>query len=223
MNIEQELKRVADTYTRQGYQVTIRPGPEALPPFARDFKVEILCKRGMEGVLVAVKRDRDEAATDSELARYAEITGLQKGWRFDLAVVEAQRPSTQEIDGASDFSEEDIQSSFADASEMVRAGYLRPAVITAWAGLEAAMRLRLRAAGERAGWGAAPRSMLNELYSNGFITVEEFRDLENLYRVSNQIVHGFASTRASEGEAVQFLRDVGHRLIEESRTAQLST
>jgi REase_AHJR-like len=223
MDFEQELKRVADTYTRQGYQVTIRPDPEALPPFARDFKVEILGKRGTEGVLVSVKKDRDEAAADPSLTRYAESTGFQKGWRFDLAVVEAERPSTHEIDGASDFSEEDIQNSFNDASEMVRAGYLRPAVITAWAGLEAAMRLRLRAAGERAGWGVAPRGLLNELYSNGSITAEELQKLENLFRVRNQIVHGFASTRASEGGAVQFLCDVGQRLIEESRTAQLST
>ena len=222
MDFEQELKRVADTYTRQGYQVTTRPDPPDLPAFARDFKVEIVGKRGTEGVLVAVKRDRDEAASDSNLTRYAETTGLQKGWRFDFAVLESEKPSSHEIDGANDFSEEDIRKSFVDASEMVHAGYLRPAVITAWAGLEAAMRSRLRAAGERAGWGAAPRGMLNELYSNGFITVDEFRKLENLFRVRNQIVHGFASPLASDGGAVQFLRDVGHRLIEESRTAQLS-
>ncbi|MFI5453813.1 MAG: hypothetical protein ACHRXM_00010 [Isosphaerales bacterium] len=222
MDFEQELKRVADTYARQGYQVTIRPDPESLPPFARDFKVEVLGKRGMEGVLVAVKKDRDEVAADSNLTRYAETTGLQKGWRFDFAVLEAERPSSNEIDGANDFSEEDIHKSFTEASEMVRVGFVRPAVITAWAGFEAAMRLRLRAAGERAGWGAAPRSMLNELYSSGVINVEEFRKLENLFRVRNQIVHGFISPLASEGGAVQFLCDVGHRLIEESRTAQLS-
>jgi len=222
MDFEHELKQVADTYARQGYQVTIRPDPAALPPFARDFKVEILGKRGMEGVLVAVKKDRDEVATDSNLTRYAETTGSQKGWRFDLAVLEAQRSSSNEIDGANDFSEEDIHKSFIEASEMVRVGFVRPAVVTAWAGFEAAMRLRLRAAGERAGWGAAPRGMLNELYSNGVINFEEFRKLENLFRVRNQIVHGFISPLASEEGAVQFLGDVGHRLIEESRTAQLS-
>jgi hypothetical protein len=223
MDFEQELKRVADTYARQGYQVTIRPDPKALPPFARDFKIEILGKRGTEGVLVSVRKDRDEVAADSSLTRYAETTGLQKGWRFDFAVLEAEKPSTNEIDGANDFSEVDIHKSFDEALEMVRVGFVRPAVITAWAAFEAAMRLRLRAAGERAGWGAAPRSMLNELYSNGVINAEEFRKLETLFRVRNQIVHGFISPVASEGGTVQFLSDVGNRLIEESRTAQVST
>jgi hypothetical protein len=222
MDFEQELKRVADTYARQGYQVTIRPSPEALPPFAKDFRVEVLGKRATDGVLVAVKKARDEVAVDSNLTRYAEATGLQKGWRFDLAVLEAEGPSSTDIDGANDFSEEDIEKSFSESLQMVRAGFGRPALITAWAGFEAAMRLRLRAAGERAGWGSAPRTMLNELYSNGIFAVEEFRKLENLFRVRNQIVHGFISSLASEGASVQFLCDLGHRLIEESRTAEVS-
>ena len=125
--------------------------------------------------------------------------------------------------GQANFSEEDMEKSFGESLDMVRLGFLRPAVITAWAGFEAAMRLKLRAAGEREGWGSSPRSMLNELYSNGVINVEEFRKLETLSRVRNQIVHGFISSLAPEGGAVQFLCDIGHRLIEESRNATLVT
>jgi hypothetical protein len=55
-----------------------------------------------------VKKDRDEVAKDSNLTRYAETTGLQQGWRFDLAVLDAARPSSKKIDGANDFSKEDI-------------------------------------------------------------------------------------------------------------------
>ena len=64
MDFEKELKRVAGLYAGQGFQVVVRPGPEDLPPFARDFKVEILGKRAAEGVLVAVKRNREEMAAD---------------------------------------------------------------------------------------------------------------------------------------------------------------
>jgi hypothetical protein len=221
MDFDQELKRLADTYASQGYQVTIRPNPGALPAFAKDFRIEILGTRGTEGVLVAVKKNLDEAAADSNLTRYAEITGLQKGWRFDFAVLEAADPSSREFDGAREFSEEDIEESFNQSLNMVRLGFLRPAVITAWAGFEAAMRLRLRAAGERTGWESSPRSMLNELYSNGVLNVAEFRKLETLARLRNQIVRGFISPLASEGGAVQVLCDIGQRLIEESQNANL--
>lgn len=221
MDFDQELKRLADTYENRGYQVTIRPKSEALPSFAKDFQIEILGTRGNEGVLVAVKKNLDEAAADSNLPRYAEVTGLQTSWRFDFAVLEAANPSSKEIDGAREFSEEDIEESFDQSLNMVRLEFLRPAVIAAWAGFEATMRLRLRAAGERAGWGSSPRSMLNELYSNGIINVEEFRKLETLSRLRNQVAHGFNSPLASEEGVVQFLCDVGRRLIEESQNANL--
>jgi REase_AHJR-like len=223
MDFEQELKRVADSYARQGYQVTIRPDAGVLPAFAKDFKLEILGMRGTEGVLVAVKRDRDAFAADSNLTRYAEITSLNQGWRFDFAILEAEKPSAREIDGAADFSEEDITRSFDESLNMVRHGFLRPAVITAWAGFEAAMRLRLRSEGESVGWGTAPRTMLNELYSNGVIDIEEFHKLERLSRVRNQIAHGFISAIAPEGGAVEFLSEIGRRLTEESRHVSLPT
>ncbi len=223
MDFEQELQRVAARYTGHGYQVTIRPKPEDLPSFAKDFQIEILGKRGNQGVLVAVKKDRDEMAADSNLTRYAEVTGLQKEWRFDFAILEAENPSAREIDGAQEFEAGDIVKAFDESLEMARLGFFRPAVITAWAGFEAAMRLRVRAAGERTGWGSSSRSMLNVLYSNGVLDIEDFRRLETLSRVRNQIVHGFLSSLAADGGAVQFLCETGGRLVEESRNAKLPT
>ncbi len=217
MDFEREMRRVAETYAAQGYEVIIRPGADQLPPFAKDFKIEILARRGAEGVLVAVKRDRDEVAADADLTRYAEITHSHRGWKFDFAIVDASKPSARDIDEAQEFTEEDIEKTFEDAIRMSELNFLRPAVITAWAGFEAAMRLRLRAAGERIGWGTSPQTMLNELYSNGLVTVDDFRKLEALFRVRNQIAHGFISSLASDGGAVRFLCDAGRRLMEDAR------
>jgi hypothetical protein len=79
MDLLQELKRVADAYRGQGYDVIVRPNPDQLPPFAKDFNVEIVGRRGAEGVLVAVRKNRDEVAADNDMQRYAEITGTQPG------------------------------------------------------------------------------------------------------------------------------------------------
>ena len=56
-------------------------------------------------------------AGDLNLAEYAEITASQAGWRFDLAVVEEGKPSTKDINGAPDFSADDIER-FERAPEM---------------------------------------------------------------------------------------------------------
>ncbi len=95
-------------------------------------------------------------------------------------------------------------------------GFIRAAVITAWSALESAMRMRMRAAGEPAGWGTEPREMLNELYSSGLLASDEFNHLERLYQVRNQIVHGFVSP-SLDGGMVAFMAGLARRFVEESR------
>jgi uncharacterized protein YutE (UPF0331/DUF86 family) len=221
MDIEDELNRIADAYRAQGYSAIVRPGPDQLPLFAKDFKVEIVCRRGAEGVLVSVKKNRDEVAADNNMQRYAEIAGTQPGWRFDFAILEAENPKAREVRGAREFSSEDITRSLDQAEELRRAGFTRFAVIAAWAALEAAMRMRMRASGQEAGWGSMPRQMLKELYSAGALSPDEFRRVEIASQFRNQIVHGFTSqqveTGNSEAATVQLLSDVARRLVSESQ------
>ncbi len=221
MEFDQQLEQIVKRYAAEGYQTFVRPGPAALPPFAKDFKVDILAKRGDGGVLAQVKRNRQDLAADSDTPRYAEITNNQPGWRFDFFVLEGENPLAREPRDAKEFSGDDIRKALADAEELARAGFLRPAAVTAWAALEAAMRMRLRAAGENAGWGTMPRSLLNELYSSGVFSEEEFSKLEKLSHLRNQIVHGFSSS-TSIPEAVQVLSDTARRLLDESEAAEQS-
>jgi hypothetical protein len=215
MDFDQELNRIARGYSTQGYHVIIRPKPDDLPSFARDFLVEIVAVRGEEGILAAVKRNQEEVAADGNLPRYAERTAEQRNWRFDLIVVEGQGPMGRQPAEARDFSADDVVRTLAEAGELARAGFLRPAALSAWAALEAAMRLRLRASGERAGWGTAARVMANELYSSGILSADEFRQIEKFFSVRNEIVHGFASP-APDAVSVQFLTEIARRLAEES-------
>lgn len=223
MNFDQELNRMADRYAGQGYQVAVRPGADRLPAFAADFRVELVGVRGREGVLVAVKPTRGELAADADLPRYAEVTEKQPGWRFDIAVLEGDDPTARDFRGAADFSQEEIDRALADAGHIAGLGFAGPAVIAAWAALEAAMRMRLRTAGEKAGWGTRPREMMNELYSVGLLSGVELRRLDELSRLRNQIAHGFSvsATSATSGpEAVRFLSDVARRLVEESQLVE---
>jgi HEPN domain-containing protein len=231
MDFEYELQRVADVYRSQGYDVTVRPVPGLLPPFAADFRVEIVGRRAADGVLVAVRKNRDALAADADVQRYAEVTGGQAGWRFDIVVLEGENPNARDIRGGRDLSGDEIAHSLEQAGELGRSGYAKFAVIAAWAGLEAAMRLRLRAAGREAGWGSKPREMLKELYSAGALTPEEFRNVEIASQLRNQIVHGFAPNpgggenpaAAVEDQlsAVRVLSEVTSRLVSESQAAAL--
>ncbi len=219
MNTEQRLSLVADRYKAQGYQVVVRPGPDILPPFAKDFKVEILAKRADGSVLASAKKSPAEMEADANVPKYAEVTSKQPGWRFDVFVLGTDSQMTPEKRDAKEPSDKDIRGYLDDVERMLQGGFVAQSLIAAWAALESAMRRKLRAQGDEAGWGTSPRTMLIELLSAGVLTNSAFRDLEGLFHLRSAIVHGFAPP-VVETSAVQLLVDTTRRLLDESRPAK---
>jgi hypothetical protein len=219
MNFDQRLNQVADRYRTQGYKVVVRPGPEDLPDFAKDFKVEIVARREDGSVLASAKKSATDLETDPDVASYADLTGHQSGWRFDVFVLGPDSQPLAEKQQPLELSEEDIHRALEEVERMLQAGFIQQSFIAAWAGLEAAMRRRLQAGGEKAGWGTSPRTMLNELYSSGMLPGTVFRDLERLFQARSAIIHGF-TTPGVDPSAVQHLAAVARRLLSESQPAK---
>lgn len=223
MNTEQRLNHVADRYRSLGFNVVVRPGPEVLPPFAKDFKVEILATRDDGSVLATAKGSPSELEADPNVPRYAEVTNQQPGWRFDVFILGPDSPVMPEQREATEPSEDEIRRALDDVERMLQAGFTRQSLLAAWAALEAAMRRRLRAEGEEAGWGTSPRTILNELYSAGAISTGVLRELEGLLHLRNAIVHGFSASIVVDAKVVQFLVDTARRLLTESQPAKQTT
>ena len=215
MNIQQRLEGIAQRYRREGYQVTLNPGPADLPDFAKDFKVEILATRP---ALVSVKESNRDFERDLALSGYAAAIEKQPGWRYDVFVLGPPPPITQPRDAA-DASEADIHKLVGDSDRLYHAGFAPQAVLTGRAALESAMRHRLRALGVEEQWGVSPREMLNDLYSSGILSHSEFRDLEGVFRLRNIIVHGFSVPEIGHG-VVTSLTDATRRLLEESKPVE---
>src|SRR5258708_22416779 len=56
-DVPADLEQVAEKYRAEGYEVTLHPRGDQLPPFAAAFHPEILARNGGLQVLVAVKED----------------------------------------------------------------------------------------------------------------------------------------------------------------------
>lgn len=221
MNSEDRLNDVADRYRSQGFRVIVRPGPDDLPPFAKDFKVEIVGTSDTGNVLASAKASPSELEADPNVARYAEITEKQPGWRFDVLVLGPDQPPVEKV-VPREPDEEEIIKELEAANRVMRmdAGLGNLAFVSAWASLEAAMRRRLRAEGEEAGWGSSPRTMLNQLYSSGAISTGELRELEGMSTLRNALVHGFATTTGVDDSVVMRLVQIARQLLEDARPAK---
>ena len=123
MNLEQRVSDIADKYRAQGYMVVVRPEPEDLPDFAKDFKVEIVAKRDGGGVLASAKKNQLDLAADSEIPRYAELTNKQPNWRYDIVLLGSESPPMLEKKEAQEPSEEDIRRALGDVERMLQAGF----------------------------------------------------------------------------------------------------
>lgn len=219
MIADRDLNRISEIYRGLGYEVVVRPGVEDLPPFAKDFKLELLARKGAGGILMAVKKNRMEMAADKEMPRYAAETWKHPEWRFDFAILEAEDPEARNVQGAKEPSDEDIREVLEDADKLAGTGFLRAALTTAWAGFEAAMRKQVLASGQKTGSGTMPRQMLADLYSAGLLSFQDFPRLEQLYRWRSEIAHGFAPPTI-EPDAIEFLTAAARRLLEESQAAR---
>ena len=214
MNIEQRLNYVADRYRSLGFKVVLRPGPDDLPPFAKDFKVEILAAGADGNVLASAKASPLELEADRDLTRYTEIIEKQPGWRFDLLVLGPENGLPTKERQASEPSEDNIRRMLDEVERMLQAGFVASSFALAWGALEAAMRRCIRAGGGEAGWGYDARTLLNELYSSGAISTSVLRKLEGLFQVRSAIVHGYSAPAVEPG-AVRFLVDTARRFLTE--------
>src|SRR5262245_61359171 len=151
MNNDQRLNAIAESYQSRGYKVVLRPGPDDLPAFAKDFKVEILATGADDNVLVSAKPSPADLEADPNVPKYAEIVERQPGWRFDLLVLGPDGGLPKQNRQAVEPSEVDIQRTLNEVERLLQAGFLASSFATAWGALEAAMRRRIRAGGEEAG------------------------------------------------------------------------
>lgn len=214
MDIEKAIDEVADNYAKRGYTVITRPTSDDLPPFAKSFHVQVVGRMRDIGVLVVIKRNREEFAADPEMDRYAEITSGQPGWRFDFVLLEGSGMN-QEIQGAQEPTDDQLKERIVEVERLLDEGELTFAYMSAWATAEAGMRRLLRISGQSAGWGTAPRQMLNELVSNGLISMDEFEKLQEAFRLRNVLVHGFMAGKIDHSD-VTFLLDLANRFIAHS-------
>jgi hypothetical protein len=215
MDYQKELERIAQQYRDEGYAVITHPDRDHLPGFAADSGADLMVTRGNERVLVQVKRSRADVEADPNLAQRADIINRQPGWRYDLVVLEPDNPLRRL---AGEPTVDQINLILAEA-ERVQAVSSRAAFVLAWSALEAAMRRYAKRVGLNGTVGTQPLLMVRELYSQGYVSPEDFTRLEATRRLRTEIVHGLAPPEV-DAATVQAVENLARRLLDESEKPQ---
>ena len=198
----ESIERVAQRYRDEGYDVIVRPHGDQLPPYVADFQIDLLANRGNERVIVEIKSNRIDLAGDPHLTRLAEVVNARAGWRLDVVVLESETSVEKAAQEASEPSDEQLDQILIAAEDFADKGYSPYACVIAWGGLEAVMR-RLRDDAESYGR-TTPAELMRTLYSNGFLSREQFERLRESYKIRSQVVHGLVPPKV-DPELVRYV------------------
>ncbi len=203
------VERTAKRYRDEGYDVVVHPVGDQVPSFAAGFRPDLIATRGREGVIVEIRANRFALSATPQITRLAEIVDSQPDWRLDVVILE-QDPATETAGAeAAEPSDEQLDQMLKAAEELADRGYLPYACIVAWGALEAAMR-RLRDEAELYGR-TEPKELLSTLYSNGFLTRDQFDRLRATYRIRTQVAHGLVPSNV-DPDLVRFLTATARHL-----------
>lgn len=105
-----------------------------------------------------------------------------------------------------------IREMLAEADRAMEANAPRAALMTAWAGFEAALRRAVRRAGGQGRIGVTPAVLLRELYAAKELSEDDYRTLENVRQLRTSAAHGLSPILVHTDAMIQ-LSMIAKRLL----------
>ena len=190
----QLVARIAKQYASDGYQVYLNPKPAELPFELGSYRPDIIAMKSPDdGFVVEVKSRASKVSVD-QFRQISETINAHKGWRFILYTSDDLGESTAgQMPERRALSWSQIRARESTGESLLESNEYEAAFLTLWGSLEAAMR-------QRAQQMAIPidqfptTSLINQLYSQGELSMKQFDKARELMNIRNQLAHGFQTT-----------------------------
>ena len=128
------LETMRPRFEAEGFDVFLQPSLAILPVFMRGYRPDAIAVGPHKKIAIEVVRPLENA---EKIARLQQLIDQHRDWELQVVRVP---PSSQAIDVSSHAS---IQQAVARAAALKRGGHVVPALIMAWAALEAIARALL--------------------------------------------------------------------------------
>jgi len=196
----QREKTIAELL-QAGWEVVEEPGQEALPGPLRDFRPDILARRGSELLIVEVKSRRS-----SDLGRLNALASAVAG-------VPNAKLEINWLGDAPEFAPpaEYIRAYLDEAATLISVRALTGAALVAWAALEGAVVYFASNKDDVQPW-STPWQLLSGLYSLGYVSDRDYERLAAFWRSRNEIAH-HVSPVTPRSEDIEDILKIAERMI----------
>ena len=210
-NLERErLLKLAQEYRAQGYEVSLHPSLEDLPNFLKNYRPDMIVRRGDEAMIVEVKSRSSLNSSSSQYLRIlAQAIEQHPGWRFELVMINPEDASySPEAEGSLQTYE--IESRLPVARRLATQN-LESAILYSWSLVEAALRLVTEQEGlslQR----VDPLYLVKQLATKGVISRSEYQLLTNALSLRNAVAHGFKTSQLTQ-DSIDELIEITEQLL----------
>lgn len=215
MNAEREqLLKIADKYRNQGYEVAFHPNPEDLPSFLKNYRLDMIVRRGDEAVVVEVKsRSSLNSLSNQYLSSLAEVIEQHHGWRLELVISNSEDAATYPSKAEGSLQKNEIKSRLPMVKQ-IAVQNVDAAILYSWSLLEATLRL----IAEKEGLSLQRFDSLylvKYLTAEGVISRSDYQLLMNARSLRNVIAHGFKNSRHITPDTVGEFIGITVKLLED--------
>jgi hypothetical protein len=215
---EDKIKELARQYTAKGYRVVMEPSRSELPEFMRSLGyLPDLIAYGEKGNLVVEVKTSQTVSSAQGFSRFIDLVGQQEGWDFVLVMTNPKsRPTRGQRSDA--LSAHQALEQLTQAENVLEAGpqgsFNNAALLVAWAGFEAAVRLSLSQLYDKDRMATLP-TLVRDGVMYGVITRKDGEFIEKLMQLRNSVAHGFASKTVAQKDLKRLI-GIGKRVLSET-------
>lgn len=188
---EQKSKQLSAELEQKGYHVTLAPNEKALPFDLGHYRPDLIATKENGGIIIEIKSSSKRISID-KLQNLSSQISKHEGWRFVLVTLDDIEPSIFSYTPDSLPNNIELQERITKINQLIELGLLDVALLYLWSTIESCLRiiaLNNNLPIER----FITLRLIDHIYSNGEVSMDEYDYLNNLYKVRNKIAHGIIS------------------------------
>lgn len=214
-NLERDrLLQLAEEYRNKGYEISFHPNPEDLPDFLKNYRPDMIVRRGDEAVIIEVKSRHSLNSSRQYLQNLAQSVEQHPGWRFELVMTNPE-DAAYSPKAESSLQQPEIETRLQVARQLATQ-HPESAILYSWSLVEATLRL-VAEHEELSLQRLDSLYLVKQLVTEGVISRPEYHLLMDALSLRNAIAHGFKATQITQG-SVNELIDVAEQLLKTLHT-----
>jgi hypothetical protein len=188
--------QIAKKYRLQGFEVVIEPSKSLIPFNLGNYCPDLIARKGSdEGYIIELKNSIAKISVD-RYREIAEIVAQHHGWRFLLITGEDISSADPKNDSELMTWDQMLQRQ-EQAQKFLALGEVEVSFLSLWGVLESAMRrqaMQVAIPIER----FPANSLINHLYSQGELSMEQFDQVRVIQTVRDRLIHGYQMPNLDE-------------------------